>query len=110
MTELEQPLWRMAKHTFLYPEAKRLPAEIALAKEDLAAMAAVLEQHMAGRTFVVGDSMTVADCATAYVLDWADEVGQLDPFPNLRAYMTRMYARPKAPPRIAAATARLSAA
>jgi glutathione S-transferase len=110
VTELEQPLWRMAKHTMLYPEEKRLPDEIVLAKEDFAAMAAVLEQHMDGRSFVVGDSMTVADCATAYVLDWADEVDQLDPFPNLKAYVARMYARPKAPPRIAEAFASLSAA
>src|SRR5262245_41103125 len=27
-TELEQPLWRMARHTTLYPENKRLPGEI----------------------------------------------------------------------------------
>jgi glutathione S-transferase len=105
VTELEQPLWRMAKHTFLYPEDKRLPDEIALAKQDFAAMAAVLEQHMNGRSFVVGETMTVADCATAYVMDWADEVGELDPFPNLTAYLARMYARPKAPPRIAEAFA-----
>jgi glutathione S-transferase len=105
VTELEQPLWRMAKHTFLYPEDKRLPDEIALAKQDFAAMAAVLEQHMNGRSFVVGETMTVADCATAYVMDWADEVGELDPFPNLKAYLARMYARPKAPPRIAEAFA-----
>lgn len=46
VTELEQPLWRMAKHTFLYPEDKRLPGDIALAREEFAAMAAVLERHM----------------------------------------------------------------
>ena len=33
-TELEQPLWRIAKHTALYPEEKRLPAEIELARAD----------------------------------------------------------------------------
>jgi glutathione S-transferase len=26
-TELEQPLWRIARHTHLYPEDKRLPAD-----------------------------------------------------------------------------------
>jgi glutathione S-transferase len=30
-TELEQPLWRIARHTHLYPEDKRLPADVALA-------------------------------------------------------------------------------
>jgi glutathione S-transferase len=102
MTELEQPLWRIAKHSFLYPEDKRSPADIALAKEDFVEMAKVLEQHMVGREFIVGDTMTAADCVTAYVIDWASMVGLLDDLPLLRAYLERMYARPKAPPRMAA--------
>jgi glutathione S-transferase len=102
MTELEQPLWRIAKHRFLYPEDKRSPADIALAKEDFVEMAKVLEQHMVGREFIVGDTMTAADCVTAYVIDWASMVGLLDDLPLLRAYLERMYARPKAPPRMAA--------
>lgn len=107
VTELEQPLWRMAKHTFLYPEDKRLPEDIALAREEFAAMAAVLDRHMDGRAFIVGDNITVADCVTAYVLDWGNENGLIDSFPNLKAYLERMYARPRAPQRIAEAVASL---
>jgi glutathione S-transferase len=107
VTELEQPLWRISKHTMLYDEDKRLPADITLAKGEFVAMAAVLERHMAGRTFIVGDTMTVADCVTAYVLDWGNEIELLDDCPNLRAYLARMYARPKAPQRIAEAFAGL---
>jgi len=107
VTELEQPLWRIAKHTFLYPEDKRLPEDIALAREEFAAMAAVLDRHMDGRAFIVGDNITVADCVTAYVLDWGNENGLIDSFPNLKAYLERMYARPRAPQRIAEAVASL---
>lgn len=107
VTELEQPLWRIAKHTFLYPEDKRLPEDIALAREEFAAMAAVLDRHMDGRAFIVGHNITVADCVTAYVLDWGNENGLIDSFPNLRAYLERMYARPRAPQRIAEAVASL---
>ncbi|WP_457585750.1 glutathione S-transferase family protein [Ensifer canadensis] len=110
VTELEQPLWRISKHSFLYPEDKRLPEDIALAKEDFAAMAEVLERHMDGRTFIVGDRISVADCVTVYVIDWGNEVGLIDGLPNLKAYLERMYARPKAPPRIADALASLEAA
>jgi glutathione S-transferase len=39
---------------------------------------------------------------TAYLMDWANEVGLLDGLTNLVAYLDRMYARPTAPPRIAA--------
>ncbi|MBA1139484.1 glutathione S-transferase family protein [Mesorhizobium neociceri] len=105
VTELEQPLWRIAKHTFLYPKDKRLPQDIALAREDFVVMAAVLEQHMDGRAFIVGDNITIADCVTAYVLDWGNEYGLVDGFPNLKAYLKGMYARPKAPQRMAEAIA-----
>ncbi|HZR80092.1 MAG TPA: glutathione S-transferase family protein [Candidatus Binatia bacterium] len=104
-TELEQPLWRISRHTFLYPEAQRLPAEIPNAAGDFKPMAAVLDDHMRGRDFVVGDRATVADFVTAYTLDWANEDKLLDDFPRLRSYMERMYARPRAPKRIAEAFA-----
>jgi glutathione S-transferase len=101
VTELEQPLWRIAKNTQLYPEAKRLSADIPLASQDFHAMADVAEKHMQGRTYVVGDSVTVADFVLAYTLDWANEVKLLDRYPQLVSYMERMYARPRAAKRIA---------
>jgi glutathione S-transferase len=106
-TELEQPLWRISKHRALYPEDRRLPADIALAREDFAPMARVLAEHMAGRTFVVGDAVTVADFVLAYTLDWANEAQLLQDLPCLQGYVERMYQRPHAPPRIAAAFASL---
>src|ERR1700733_5448255 len=33
-TELEQPLWRIARHTSLYPKDKRLPGDVPLASQD----------------------------------------------------------------------------
>lgn len=109
MTELEQPLWRIFRHTTLYPEDKRLPADIALASREFHDMAAVLNHHMEGREFIVSDKITAADCVTAWVVDFADEQRQLGDFPRLRAYLERMYARAAAPPRIAAAFASLQA-
>jgi glutathione S-transferase len=104
-TELEQPLWRMARHVFLYPKEKRSPADIQLAREDFRPMAEVMDRHMQGRSYVVGDSATVADFVLAYTLDWANEEALLEDFPTLRQYMENMYRRPKAVMRIAAASA-----
>jgi glutathione S-transferase len=104
-TELEQPLWRISRHTMLYPEDQRLPADVILASQEFKAMASVLDKHMQGRQFVVGDSATVADFVVAYTLDWANEDQLMDGFPQLLAYVKRMYARPNAPPRIAEAFA-----
>jgi glutathione S-transferase len=99
-TELEQPLWRIAKHRVIYPEDKRLPADIDLARDEFTAMAKVLDGHMVDREFVVGDKVTVADFVLAYTLDWAQMGGLLDGLPRLEGYMLRMYDRPRAPMRI----------
>jgi glutathione S-transferase len=108
-TELEQPLWRISRHTALYPKEKRLPAEVPLARQDFRDMATVMEEHLRGRQFLVGDRVTVADLVAAYTLDWANEIHLLDASPRLRDYMEGMYSRPKAPPRIAAALASVRA-
>lgn len=100
VTELEQPLWRISRHTALLPEEDRSPADVALARRDFLPMATVLENHMKGRAHVVGDRVTTADFIIAYTLDWADEAQLLGEFPTLRSYLERMYARPRAPKRI----------
>lgn len=106
-TELEQPIWRMALHTHQYPIEKRIPAEIDNARQDFLDMADVMEKHLESRTLLVGESVTVADFVAAYTLDMASMVHLLESLPNLSAYMQRMYARPKAAPRIAQAFASL---
>ncbi|MEM5421116.1 glutathione S-transferase family protein [Paraburkholderia ferrariae] len=103
VTELEQPLWRITRHSFLYPPEKRSTADIELAREDFSSMAAVLERHLEGREFIVGNKLSVADCVTVYLMDWANEVQLLEGFPRLQAYLERLYARPEAPQRIAEA-------
>jgi glutathione S-transferase len=102
-TELEQPLWRIARNTFVYPEEQRLSADVAIASREFIEMATVLDGHMRGREFLVGERAGVADFVTAYTLDWANEEKLLDGFPRLREYTERMYDRPHAAPRIAAA-------
>ncbi len=109
-TELEQPLWRIARNTRLYPEERRQPSDVAIAGEEFHEMAAVLDARLRGRRFVAGENVTVADFVTAYTLDWANLTGLLGGFPGLVDYLERMYARPKAPLRIAAAFAAIEAA
>jgi glutathione S-transferase len=109
-TELEQPIWRIARHTVLYTPERRIAAEVANARRDFLEMAAVMEKHMHGRRFLVGDQLTVADIVAAYTLDMAtvqENQRLLDDLPRLREYLERMYERPRAPPRIAEAFASL---
>lgn len=97
VTEIEQPLWRIARHSFIYPEDQRLPQDVAIARQECEQMVAVLEQHMQGRDFLVGDRLTVADFNAAYTLDWANEENLLENAPALRSYLKTLYARPTAP-------------
>ncbi len=105
VTEIEQPLWRIARHTFIYPEEKRLPQDADQARQECEEMVAVLERHMKEREFMVGDRLSVADFNAAYTLDWAHEEKMLDAAPRLREYRKVMYSRPTAPPTIAEAFA-----
>ena len=79
--------------------------QIAAGRNQYAPMAGVLERHMEGREFIVGRRVTAADCVTAHLMDWANENHLIGGFPNLRAYLDRMYARATAPQRIAEAFA-----
>lgn len=99
-TEIEQPLWRVALHSAIYPEAERVPADIPLAQRDCRRMLAPLEQHLDGRQWLVGTQMSVVDLMAAYTLDWADEAELLPGFPRLKRFVDEMYARPAAPPTI----------
>lgn len=105
VTEIEQPLWRIARHTFVYPDEKRIPQDVELARQECLEMIEVLERHMSEREFMVGDRLSVADFNAAYTLDWANTDEMLASAPRLRDYLKAMYARPTAPPTIAEAFA-----
>jgi glutathione S-transferase len=54
-----------------------------------------LEQRLAGRTWAAGETLSLADCAAAPSLFYADWVHPIaDTFPTLRAYRSRLLAWP----------------
>jgi glutathione S-transferase len=60
-----------------------------------------LEQRMAGREWAVNGRFSLADCAAAPALfyaDWTHPIGKS--YPNVRAYRSRMNARPSYAPAI----------
>jgi glutathione S-transferase len=68
---------------------------LALAAAKLDVAYAWLEQHLAGRIWAVGEDFTLADCAAAPALfyaDWTQRIPQACPV--LRAYRARLLARP----------------
>lgn len=95
--ELEQPLWRIRRHTVLYPQEKRIPADIELAREDFRAATRVLQEVLAGKRYLVGDRFTIADIITAYTLYWATLYDLLKDFPILENYLEKQSERPTFP-------------
>ena len=67
-----------------------------VAKDTLARKLAVLERHLGNNKFLLGDSFTVVDPYAFTVLGWSRYVEiDLAPYPNIRAYLDRVGARPK---------------
>lgn len=67
-----------------------------IVKEALAAKFAMLDQHLAKNQYLMGDTFTVADAYLFTVTNWNNfqkiDIGQ---WPNVKAFMDRMMARPK---------------
>ena len=67
----------------------------AIASERLERAYAWLEGHLAGKTWAAGDTFTLADCAAApslFYADWVHPIAEAQPL--LRAYRARLLARP----------------
>ncbi|HEY8357292.1 MAG TPA: glutathione S-transferase family protein [Ramlibacter sp.] len=68
---------------------------MALSVEKLERAYPWLEARLAGRTWAAGDDFTMADCAAAPFLFYADWTHPIAPdYPLLRAYRARLLARP----------------
>ena len=79
----------------LLPEAVRDPHGVGLARAMLDTSYAWLDRHMAGRQWAAGGEFSLADCAAAPFLFYADWTHRIDAsFANVIAYRQRLLARP----------------
>lgn len=79
----------------LRPAGERDPYGVAKAREKLGDAYRWLDGALAGRPWACGDDFSLADCAAAPSLFYADWVHKIDAaFGNLRAYRSRLLARP----------------
>ena len=93
LTELEQPLWTLAKHTFALPEKYRVPAIMDTARWEFARAANVLATGLGEREFIVGERFTAADLLLTHTLNWARSRSIDLGHAMLNAYADRMQAR-----------------
>jgi glutathione S-transferase len=65
------------------------------ARTRMAAALALVDKQVAGRTWAAGDGFTMADCAAAPALFYADKLAPLAGiYPNVAAYLERLKQRP----------------
>lgn len=71
LTELDAPLWTIAKHRFGLPKERRVPAVIETAEWEFGVAAKVLAAGIGARPYLVGNMLTVADILAGHTLLWA---------------------------------------
>ena len=77
------------------PEEERDPFGVRQAREMLERAYGWLDGHMEGRIWAAGDAFSLADCAAAPFLFYADWTHAIDPaFANVHAYRKRLLDRP----------------
>jgi glutathione S-transferase len=79
----------------LRPEGRHDPEGVDRAKKALRTAYGVAEEQLGTRTWALGDSFTMADCAAAPALFYADKVVSFrDGYPRTAAYFARLLERP----------------
>ena len=59
----------------------------------------ILDSHLAGRRFIVGEHLTIADLSLCGYLFWPDEIGvDWNAFPHVRDWLARLAALPRYKP------------
>ena len=91
--EFDAILWAYAKHAFVFPENKRIPAVKDSLKAEFTRSADVLAERMVG-PFLLGEQMSIADILAVHCINWSIGAG----FPRvndaLGKWASEMRARP----------------
>lgn len=94
VTELEQPLWTIAKHRFALPRELRVEAIEKTARWEFARAKELFEGALGGREFILESGFSGADILAAHTLAWARSARIALESPALEAYVERLASRP----------------
>lgn len=91
--EFDAILWAAAKHSFVLPEDKRVPAVKDVLKEEFSASATQLSERLQGE-YLSGDQLTVPDILACHCLNWAIGANFPRVDDKLVAYAKNLRSRP----------------
>jgi GST-like protein len=95
--------WQMAglgpncgqTHHFLQYAPEKVPYAITRFTSEVNRLYGVLNKQLAGKTYVIGDAMTIADMAIyPWIMSYAKQGQDIHEFPHIQAWLDTMGARP----------------
>lgn len=94
LTEMEAPIWLMARHGFVLPKDQRHPGLRAVTEPDFARAVKKFETLIGDAEFFAGADFTIADIIAGHTADWA--IGAKIPVNSavLEDYLARLQQRP----------------
>ena len=93
LTELDAPLWTIAKHRFALPKERRIPGAIETASWEFGVAVQILANGLGGRRFLAWNRLTVADIIAGHTLLWAKSARQEIGSEALARYVDNLTAR-----------------
>ena len=94
MATAEPPVLKVFLNTRMLPEAQRSAAVAEEGRKQWAEVARVLEEALAGKSFLLGEQFTAADVMIGSIVGWSGFMGLLEGHPGLQKYMARLAGRP----------------
>jgi glutathione S-transferase len=91
--DVQEPMQKIVGDR-IRPQGRRDPFGVAQAHEDIRTAYLMLETRLEGRPWAAGEAFSLADCAAAPALFYADKVEPLGAHAGLAAYLERLLARP----------------
>lgn len=92
--DVESPLWTNAKHSFVLPEDKRVPAVKPTCEYEFDRAMGVLGERLGSQTYVTGEVFTVPDLLLGHCGGWAVNSGWTLPEGTVADYIARVRSRP----------------
>jgi glutathione S-transferase len=93
MTELEQPLWTLSKHSFVLPTDLRVASLRPAIEWEFSRALDVLADGLGEQAYILGQGFTAADILLGHILIWARGVRMDLRHDNLRSYLKRVRGR-----------------
>jgi len=94
VTELEQPLWTMAKHKFVLPKEYRVNEVLPAAEYEFQKALLSLSKGLADREYILGPRFSAVDILLGQCLMWGMSFGQRIEQESIQAYVKRLVERP----------------